>query len=230
MVFITAGMGGGTGTGADLGQIGANGTYIDVAGKTGSTTDYKDRWFCGFTGHDTAAVWVGYDQPEQVNVGANPAAVLWRKVMMPIHSGKPNNSLFNVNDMRAVAVCLDSGKLATNACYNDLRGINRVAYANVYPGDEPEGTCDKHVRMEYCYTGGGVATEYGGNFALVGASKLTVTTGAVSDGEAKFGGNIYMEANSGNTPDHRTAQKAKVGITPIPGHNSNFSCNIKRRT
>ena len=132
-----------------------------IAGKTGTTSNNRDRWFCGYTTHYTAAVWVGYDQPEQIHVStANPAALLWRDVMKPIHTGLPKEGLFNGNAFRSVAVCLDSGKLATAACYNDARGINRVVSVNVYPGDEPQGTCDKHVQMEYCVTGGGVANQY----------------------------------------------------------------------
>ncbi len=41
-----------------------------------------------------------------------------------------------------------------------MRGLERVVYVNVYDGDEPEGTCDKHVQVDYCVTGGGVATDY----------------------------------------------------------------------
>ena len=144
-----------------------------IYGKTGTTSNNRDRWFCGFTGHYTAAVWVGYDQPEHLNVGTNPAAVLWRKVMQPIHKGLPKTTLFNANAFRTVAVCLDSGKQATNACYNDLRGINRVAYVNVYPGDEPEGFCDKHVQVEYCYEGGGVANAYCPHSSVASLVKLT---------------------------------------------------------
>ena len=135
-----------------------------IAGKTGTTSSNRDRWFCGYTSHYTASVWVGYDQPEQINVGTNPAAQMWRKVMMPIHNGLSNEALFDGSVFRSVGVCLDSGKLATTACQQDLRGINRVVYVNVYPGDEPEGTCDKHIQMEYCLSGGGVATEYCSQF------------------------------------------------------------------
>ncbi len=131
-----------------------------IAGKTGTTSSNRDRWFCGYTAHYTAAVWVGYDQPEQINVGTNPAAQLWRKVMQPIHEGLPNEGLYNGGVFRSVSVCLDSGKIATAACSSDIRGANRVVTVNVYPGDEPVGTCDKHVQVEYCVTGGGVATEY----------------------------------------------------------------------
>lgn len=139
-----------------------NGQYI--AGKTGTTSSNRDRWFCGYTTHYTAAVWVGYDQPEQINLGTNPAAQLWKKVMQPIHEGLPAEGLYNGNAFRTVSVCLDSGKLATAACYNDIRG-SRVVNVNVYSGDEPSGTCDKHVQVEYCVTGGGVATDYCALFA-----------------------------------------------------------------
>ena len=151
-----------------------------VAGKTGTTSNNRDRWFCGYTAHYTAAVWVGYDQPEQINVGTNPGAVLWRKVMQPIHKekGLKKEALYDGSQFRTVAVCLDSGKLATGACHNDARGINRVAYVNIYPGDEPEGTCDKHVQVEWCYGGGGVATAYCSQTGEVGVISLVKLTNA----------------------------------------------------
>ena len=60
---------------------------VPVAGKTGTSGDYKDRWFCGCTPYYVAAVWTGYDQPEIINVSGNPAARLWKKVMQPLHDG-----------------------------------------------------------------------------------------------------------------------------------------------
>ena len=59
-----------------------------------------------------------------------------------------------------MTVCLDSGKLATDACRADARGIARTDSAPCYSGDAPTKTCDKHVMVEYCVTGGGVTTEY----------------------------------------------------------------------
>ena len=132
-----------------------------IAGKTGTTSSNRDRWFCGYTKHYTAAVWVGYDQPEQIHVStANPAAIMWRKVMQPIHQGLSSEPLYNGNAFHSVAICLDSGKLATSACQSDVRGIQRVVYVNVYNGDEPTETCDKHVMVDYCASGGGVAGYY----------------------------------------------------------------------
>lgn len=135
----------------------------NVAGKTGTTSSNRDRWFCGYTKYYTAAVWCGYNQPEQIYLTgdySNPAARLWKRVMQPIHNGLPQVGLYNGNSFRNVSVCLDSGKLATAACSADVRGIGRVVSVNCYPEDVPAGVCDKHVQVDYCVTGGGVATEF----------------------------------------------------------------------
>ena len=147
-------------------NVGTGGAAIfqgqTIAGKTGTTSSNRDRWFCGYTAHYTAAVWCGYNQPEEIHLTgntANPAARLWRMVMQPIHQGLPSVGLYNGNAFRTVGVCVDSGKLATAACQADVRG-SRVQYVNVYPEDVPTGSCDKHVQVEYCVSGGGVATDY----------------------------------------------------------------------
>ena len=57
-----------------------------IAGKTGTSGDYKDRWFVGCTPYYVAAVWVGYDIPDTIYANNNPAAETWRKVMQPVHS------------------------------------------------------------------------------------------------------------------------------------------------
>lgn len=60
---------------------------MPVAGKTGTSGEYKDRWFCGCTPYYVAAVWTGFDQPARIGVSGNPAAQLFRKIMQPIHEG-----------------------------------------------------------------------------------------------------------------------------------------------
>ena len=56
----------------------------DLAGKTGTTSDYKDAWFCGFTGGLTTVVWVGRDdaQPMRRIVGGSAPTDLWRSFMV----------------------------------------------------------------------------------------------------------------------------------------------------
>ena len=163
----------GTGTAADLSDIG-----IDVAGKTGTTASQKDRYFAGFTGYFTAAVWCGFDQPEEIILSgskANPAAALWRKVMLQLHEGRSTIPLYDAGDMVSVSVCLDSGRLATEGCYHDLRtadGLSRVEKVLVYPQDKPGAYCDRHIQLDYCVDGHGVANEYCKKFAELGAVKL----------------------------------------------------------
>lgn len=66
------------GTGVRAGAPG-----LDLAGKTGTTSDYKDAWFCGYTGGLTTVVWLGRDDasPMRGITGGGAPAELWRKVM-----------------------------------------------------------------------------------------------------------------------------------------------------
>ena len=59
---------------------------MPVAGKTGTTSDNKDRWFCGYTPYYTCAVWTGYDTPEKMHFSGNPATQIWQKIMEDIHA------------------------------------------------------------------------------------------------------------------------------------------------
>ena len=58
------------------------------AGKTGTTNDKKDGWFCGFTSYYTTAVWVGYDTPQTVSdlYGSTYPGRIWHNFMESIHS------------------------------------------------------------------------------------------------------------------------------------------------
>jgi len=181
---LTAATNEGTGTDADLSK-----TYgITTAGKTGTTGDNKDRWYCGYTGYYTAAVWCGFDKPEPITVigGGNPAAILFKKVMGPLHSGKSNILLYSDSRLQSVNICLHSGKIATEACLHDIRLSSKLdpnnfivtSESKVYPEDMPNGYCDKHVMVDYC-SGGGVATEWCKNFAKVDKSVKITQKGLV---------------------------------------------------
>lgn len=62
---------------------------MPVAGKTGTTTANKDRWFCGYTPYYTCAVWTGYDTPETMYFSGNPAVKIWHDVMELVHEDLP---------------------------------------------------------------------------------------------------------------------------------------------
>ena len=65
----------------------ANFYTMPVAGKTGSSTDYWDRWFAGMTPYYVGVVWTGFDQPEHMYVSGNPAAQVWNRIMRQVHDG-----------------------------------------------------------------------------------------------------------------------------------------------
>ena len=150
----------------------ANFYSTQVAGKTGSTSEFKDRWYCGFTKYYTAAVWTGFDTPEVMyGVYGNPASQLFKKVMEPLHYSKSYQYVYSDDGMVSVSVCLDSGLRATSACSHDGRGVTRIATALVYPEDVPGDFCDRHVSSTLC-SGGGVPTEWCEKFAEVGAATI----------------------------------------------------------
>ena len=69
---------------------------MPVAGKTGTTSANRDRWFCGYTPYYTCAVWTGYDTPETMSFSGNPATQIWQKVMSAIHADLPRKE-FNIS-------------------------------------------------------------------------------------------------------------------------------------
>ena len=56
----------------------------DLAGKTGTTSDSRDAWFCGFTGDLTAVVWMGRDDSRPMGevAGGGPPTAVWRAFMV----------------------------------------------------------------------------------------------------------------------------------------------------
>ena len=61
---------------------------VPAAGKTGTTSSYRDAWFCGFTGNYVAAVWMGNDDyhPTGRVTGGSLPATIWQKFMAFAHS------------------------------------------------------------------------------------------------------------------------------------------------
>jgi membrane carboxypeptidase/penicillin-binding protein len=69
------------GTGSPVRRLGVR---FPVGGKTGTTNDYKDAWFVGFSSSIVAGVWVGFDQPETIGrdaYGARYALPIWADFM-----------------------------------------------------------------------------------------------------------------------------------------------------
>jgi penicillin-binding protein 1A len=132
---------------------------MTIAGKTGTTSDLKDRYFVGYTPYYAAAVWCGYPNPERISYSGNPAITMWKKVMQQVHEGLENKSFSKPSTgLTKVTICKDSGLLAGEACYADPRQ-DRVYDVWVASGTEPTETCNLHVIRDYCRDGDCLAGE-----------------------------------------------------------------------
>ena len=86
-----------------------------TAGKTGTTDDNKDFWFCGYTPQYTGALWIGYDTPAYMYGTSTYAASIWGVVMSYLHSGLDFEYFEEPDGLTAVTVDTKSGLLATRS-------------------------------------------------------------------------------------------------------------------
>src|SRR2546421_1786883 len=119
------------------------GFKLPAAGKTGTTNDYKDAWFVGYTTTLTCGVWVGFDQPTTIiprGYGAALALPVWVQVMNKSAARYPGKALEPTMPMARVTVCAASNALATTGCQ-----MSGAAYEIVLPADKvPTQTCPVH--------------------------------------------------------------------------------------
>jgi penicillin-binding protein 1A len=91
-----------------------------AAGKTGTTNDFKDAWFVGYTTSLTCGVWVGLDKPEtiiQKGYGSALALPIWVDVMKAASPQRyPADNFRPPVPLRRVAVCSVTNELATSGC------------------------------------------------------------------------------------------------------------------
>jgi penicillin-binding protein 1A len=96
----------GTGAGAR-----AMGVRFTAAGKTGTTNEYKDAWFVGFSSSLVAGVWVGHDQPATIapsGSGARIALPIWSDFMRRASRYRPPRPIAPPASLRQVALCRES--------------------------------------------------------------------------------------------------------------------------
>jgi len=133
------------------------GFTLPAAGKTGTTNDYHDAWFIGFTPHLVAGVWIGYDMPRTIiaNGYAGELAVpLWGRFMAAATRADAPDRFTMPATVVPVAVCRMSGKLPTDGCRGavvyDADGLptdKPMVYTEYFVrGTEPTDYCPLHAR------------------------------------------------------------------------------------
>ena len=119
------------------------GFELPAAGKTGTTNDYKDAWFVGYTSTLTCGVWVGFDQPVTIiahGYGAALALPVWTQVMTKAALRYPPQPLQPTMPLQPAMVCSLSNHLATTGCQ-----AAGTAYDIDLPADKvPTVACEVH--------------------------------------------------------------------------------------
>ncbi len=132
------------------------GFRLPAAGKTGTTNDYHDAWFVGFTPRLVSGVWVGFDQPQTILPGgyaADIAVPLWAGYMRTATSGDKEEWFKTPPGIVGVQVCKLSGRRPAGGCdhvaVEDEDGSTQVRsmiYTEYFVrGTEPKDTCPMHV-------------------------------------------------------------------------------------
>lgn len=101
------------GTGAHLSGI----INRPAAGKTGTTDNFKDAWFAGYTPYLCCAVWVGYDNNRQVNLaGGMVAGPIWANFIKGAAAAHPPADFPRSANIKRLTICMDSGLVAAESC------------------------------------------------------------------------------------------------------------------
>jgi 1A family penicillin-binding protein len=131
------------------------GFTLPAAGKTGTTNDYKDAWFVGFTPRLVAGVWVGFDQAKTIlprGFASDVAVPIWAKFMKIATSGDEPAWFKAPPGIVAAKVCRLSGLLASDDCTsvetigNDGQASRRsMVYTEHFSaGTAPTAFCTMH--------------------------------------------------------------------------------------
>ncbi|MCM1216405.1 MAG: transglycosylase domain-containing protein [Lachnospiraceae bacterium] len=136
---------GGTGARCNFSQS------MAIAGKTGTSTDTHDVWFCGYTPYYTASVWTGYDNnigmsTSKANDESAVSKVLWRAIMQRVHENLPPESFTRpAEGIVQVDICTQSGQLPVPGLCDGC--IRSELFAE---GTEPTTTCTIHYQGDIC--------------------------------------------------------------------------------
>jgi penicillin-binding protein 1A len=171
------------------------GFTLPAAGKTGTTNDYVDAWFVGYTPHLVTGVWLGFDQPATIvrNGYAGDLAVpIWASFMKTATKGDKPEWFDRPSNVVGVNVCRMSGKLPNTGCGNVMvenRDGNLETRSMIYTeyfvkGTQPTTLCPLHEQTFIDALAGAVGVQMGSpvpaDHAPVPPPTPTSTTGTAA--------------------------------------------------
>ncbi|MBO5907269.1 MAG: transglycosylase domain-containing protein [Clostridia bacterium] len=128
-------------------------SFVDLAGKTGTSSNNRDKLFVGYTPYYTAGIWSGYDNGTSSVASLSKSHLkIWDEVMLAVHEdiikSKSTLKSFSTEGLVYRPYCMDSGKLYSEACRYDVR-TSRLGYGYFTPDNAPSEMCDRHVLCDY---------------------------------------------------------------------------------
>ena len=141
-----------------------------AAGKTGTTNEYRDAWFVGFTPDLVAGVWVGFDQPRTILAGgyaSDLAVPIWGRFMRDATEGHEGRWLERPDDIVAVEICRESGLRPGAGCHrvrrvsddDEVSVTSAVGIEYFRRGQVPAAECPIH---DYSWFEGSASTSFRG--------------------------------------------------------------------
>jgi len=110
-----------------------------AAGKTGTTNDYRDAWFIGYTPTLVAGVWIGHDDQRSIGrkeTGSRAALPIWLDFMKKAHEGQEPEDFSVPAGVLFKQVDVKTGLLSSENCKQSVREA-------FLPGTEPRKYCDE---------------------------------------------------------------------------------------
>jgi penicillin-binding protein 1A len=114
----------------------------DLAGKTGTTNENVDAWFCGFNASIVGVAWIGFDQPRTLGTnetGGVAALPIWISFMQKALKGVPEKPLTPPEGVVTIKVNPDSG------LRDDTNGVAEYFFAEYPPAGRGEGLAPTQV-------------------------------------------------------------------------------------
>lgn len=164
----------------------------EVYGKTGTTNDYKDRWFMAGNPYCVAGVWCGYD-PARYIQGEHYSVYIWQEIMADYLANKEKKTFGTSDSIVQRWYCTESGELATSACPNAKQGW--------YKKDSTIRACSKHT---------------GGYVIRPGATWTKPASSEVSSSEASSDVSSSASSNASGVPNSSSSTAASSTTTSAP--------------
>lgn len=198
-------------TSADLGAM-------PSAGKTGTTTDSKNLWFCGLTPYYSAAVWMGDDEknPESLSriAGSSTCAEVWGLIMKEATKNLAAKDIARPSGISDVTICKSSGKLPVQGCYNA-----GTTYSEMFiDGTAPTDSCTVHAEQNPAQTAPNANSGENSTTTTTtttGTTNTTQTTNTTGTQGADTKNATNNSSGGGNNLVTNTANSVKNAINSV---------------